>query len=149
MSYRTNYVDEFLQDNGLEYEKWFLIDEFPGVHFMIDRYYRLNISDPTGTVSGTRIDFIYDNLLAGIYRTSAINEGMDYLRKIIGIKVDEIFNVVNGDGELVAAGGEPSRYIMKNDKIFYLNGKNTTIAWGVMGKLLSGEYRAAKQEGCV
>ena len=144
-----NYIDKFLDDNGLEYEKWFLIKEFPGIHFLIDKYCRLNISDPFGTTSDTRIDYIYGNLLAGNYHTSIINEGMDYLRKITGIKIDEIFNVINGDGELVVAGGEPSRYIMKNDKIFYLNGKNTTIAWGVMGKLLSGEYRVAKQEDCV
>lgn len=143
-----NYIDKFLDDNGLEYEKWFLIKEHPGIHFMIDKYCRLNISDPIGTTSDIRIDYIYGNLLAGNYHTLIINEGMDYLRKITGVKIDEIFNVVNGDGEIVATGGEPSRYVMKNDKIFYLNGKETTIAWGVMGKLLSGEYRAAKQEGC-
>ena len=144
-----NYIDKFLDDNGLEYEKWFLIDDFPGAHFMIDKYSRLNISGSNKDIDDMRIDYIYGSLLAGNYHVSIINEGMDYLRKLTGVKIDEIFNVVNGDGELVAAGGETSRYIMKNDKIFYLNGKKTTIAWGVMGKLLSGEYRAAKQEDYV
>lgn len=139
-----NYIDKFLDDNGLEYEKWFLIKEFPGVHFLIDKYCRFNISDPFGTTSDTRIDYIYGNLLAGNYRTTSINEGMDYLRKLIGVNVGDVFNVMNGNGEIVVAGNGTARYLMENDGIIYLNGDKNQIAWGVIGKLLSGEYIVAK-----